>query len=109
MNFMPERLHANHPLFREGPDQREAALIFLDEMNEARRLATMLQAMQPVIATWQEPPRRSVLRAARNAGIDAYAALREALDEMIRHAAILHDINRADLPTTGEIAMRLAA
>jgi hypothetical protein len=106
-----ERADPRSPSCDEGPllCAAAAALGELRDTPEALALASIAAVARKQAASLDRPPPDSPRRAAFNVCIDAFALARDELDNLIHLACLSHDLDRASLPSTGEMVDRLAA
>lgn len=106
-----ERLDPRSPSHDQGPAGRAAALAFreLRETPEVVALARIAAAARREAARLDRPAPDSLYRPAFNICIDAFALARDELDNLIHLSCLSADLDRAALPSTGEIVDRLAA
>src|SRR5688572_10493010 len=105
-----ERSDPRSPSF----DDRQAALALagahreLRETPEAVALARIAAVARREAATLDRPAPDSPYRAAFNVCLDAFVLARDELDNLIHLACRSRDLERSELPSTGEMVDRLA-
>ena len=81
----------------------------LDSMAEARALARIAAVARREAAALDRPVPDSPLRPAFNICVDAFMLARDELDNLVHLACLSHDLDRAALPSTGEIVDLLSS
>lgn len=81
----------------------------LDSMPEARALARIAAVARREAAALDRPASGSPLRPAFNICLDAFMLARDELDNLVHLACRSRDLDRAALPSTGEMVDLLSA
>jgi hypothetical protein len=81
----------------------------LGEMAEARALARIAAVARREAAALDRPAPNSPLRPAFNICLDAFTLARDELDNLVHLACRSRDLDRAALPSTGEMVDLLSA